>query len=144
MGIAMTTESNYRAIGNAGYLGGAAASIFAAIPFAIKHADVFASLPWRELTSWVKYPWEAIGIGEVFQVAADGRRYREDGVRRLHPLEHVGRAMRCANVLAYPIAFMTNDNALYSIALTGGTTVAGHCVEEVGKSLRSRRERISE
>jgi len=123
--------------GNAFYLGGAAASVAASMPFVAKYKDVFASLPWHELTRYVAAPWTVIGVGELGQVLRDNERDRAEGVE-LHALEKVGRAIRPANLLAYPIAFATGENALYTLVATGATTVAGHVLEAVGKSLRTK------
>lgn len=122
------------------YLGGAAISLFAAAPFAIRYSDVFRSLPWRELTFPVAAPWTAIGAGELGQVMKNYENDRRTGIKP-NTAEKIGRALRAANLAAYPIAFAADKNALYSLGLTGALTVAGHCIEEVGKYFRERNYR---
>lgn len=119
------------------YLGGAAASLAAGIPFAQKYAHVFAGLPWKELTSYVKYPWEVIGIGELGQVISAYDRDKADKIKP-HWLEHAGRFMRPANLASIPIASATDDNALFALALTGGLTVVGHGLEYIGSVMRKK------
>lgn len=123
--------------GNMLYYGGAVASLIAAVPFARRYAHVFQDLPWQELTAFVKYPWTAIGAGELGQVLHS---YSQEGLQaaELHWLEHVGRAVRPANLAAFPVAAATDDSALYSLILTGASTVIGHGLECVGSAIRSR------
>lgn len=125
--------------GDALYLGGAAASLVAAAPVVHKYWDAFKSAPWQELTSYVQVPWEAIGVGELGQVISG---YRDDNAqnRSAHLLEHVGRVMRTANILAIPLAYFTDNNVAYSIGLTGASTVLGHGIEAAGKMLRERKK----
>lgn len=120
------------------YLGGAGASLLAAAPFAAKYADVFKSLPWQELTLPVAAPWTIIGAGELGQVMRD---CENDATRGVKPnaAENIGRVLRTSNILAYPIALGTGENALYSLGLTGALTVAGHCIEAGGKYFRKRK-----
>jgi len=100
----------------------------------------FAGLPWNEMTEVAKYPWTAIGAGELGQVMRDYSVDREHHVEN-HWLEHAGRALRPANLAALPVAYATDDNGLYALVATGGLTALGHGLEYAGKIMRSRKER---
>src|SRR3989338_5595283 len=115
------------------YLGGAAASLAASVPFINKYKDAFLGLPWNEMTGLVKYPWEAIGAGELGQVMKANERDKAEGVAT-HPLEKAGRFLRPANLAALPIAYATDDNGLYALVATGAATVLGHGLEYIGSA----------
>jgi hypothetical protein len=128
-----------RKSGNGLYLGGAAATLATAIPFAKKYAHVFAGLPWQELTKYVQWPLEVVGLGELGLVSDANARDRAEGIAP-NLLERTGRVLRCANLATVPAAQATNNDALYSLVIPSGLTVAGHGLEYVGSLFNKQRK----
>ncbi len=132
------TDKKAQTLAESFYYGGAASAVAAGLYVAARHASYFSQGSWQELTIYVKYPWEATGVGELLSVLYSHARDKENDVK-LHYLERVGRTLRPANLFAMPLAAATGDNALYSLVATGALTAVGHTLEYLGSKLRGKR-----
>ncbi len=124
------------------YGGGAAATIAVSAPFAKKYASAFQDIPWRELTSYAQWPFAAMGAGLGLLATNDVTETRKRGIRP-HTLEYIGAALQYAPAVAPLLSSITDENAIYSMVVTGAAAVAGFCAKGIGAGIRKNRRNIN-
>lgn len=106
--------------------------------FGLDNSEVLASLPWQKMMPYIEGGLSIYGAGETKNAFDDLKSIRASG-QRPHILEYIGKGLKSAPTMAYPVGAATGNNPLYSSVLPGTMCIVGYVLDDYGRSIRERR-----
>jgi hypothetical protein len=114
--------------GNLLRFGAAAGVIACSVPFAQEYAEVLRTLPWKELTEWVSYPFALYGLGEAWNSEGDSTSSK-----------FIEASLKSSPGFSPFIANNTNSDFVYSILVPAAACIAGYGIEYIDKIFRKEK-----